>query len=172
MFKEKIILKKSKINNLGMFASENIKKGETICLMKGVEKTIPELKREIFEGRERINDPFQITNRTYLDLKKPYLLFNHSCDPNAGIKGKNELFAIRNIKKGEEITYDYSTTSWEEDWKLDDDEEFSMRCNCGAKNCRKIITDFCYLDKKTKEKYLKIGALPDFILKKLNEQHS
>ncbi|MBS3088886.1 SET domain-containing protein-lysine N-methyltransferase [Candidatus Pacearchaeota archaeon] len=164
--KEKITVKKSGIDNRGIFASEKIKKGETICFLKGEEKNIPQMRKEVLSGKERINDPLQIGKRKYIDIEEPYLYFNHSCNPNAGIKGKNELFAIKDIKKGEEITFDYSTTSWEENWNIPNDEEFSMVCKCGSKNCRKIVREFYHLDKKTKLKYLKLGALPDFIISK------
>jgi uncharacterized protein len=40
--------------------------------------------------------------------------------------------AIRDIKKGEEITYDYATSETLNNWK--------MECKCGSKNCRKIIS--------------------------------
>ena len=169
---EKIKLKKSKINGKGIFASENIKKNETICFLKGKEKNIPQIKKEYLEGKEKINDPLQIKEDTYIDIEKPYLYFNHSCNPNAGIREKNELFAIKNIKKEEEITFDYSTTSWEKDWGLKDEKEFAMKCNCNSKNCRKIIKDFPYLDKKSKQKYLKLKALPDFIINKLKNTNN
>ncbi len=71
---------------------------------------------------------------------------NHSCNPNSGLIIKNEkvnLIAIKNIKNGKEITYDYSTTINEDNWK--------MRCNCGSKICRKIIKDFKYLPKNIKK---------------------
>ena len=58
--------------------------------------------------------------------------FNHSCNPNAGIKGHLLIVAMRNIKPGEEITFDYAM--------IDSEKEDYFKCNCGAKNCRKFIT--------------------------------
>jgi len=85
-------------------------------------------------------------------------LVNHSCNLNAGIKNNVILFAIKNIKKGEEIKFDYSTTVDEDDW--------TMKCECHQKNCRKIIKDFKYLPKNTQKKYLKLGIVQRFIAKK------
>ena len=158
------------INNWGVFASEDIKKGESICFLEGVEKSIPEIREEVINGDERVNDPLQVTENTYIDLEKPYVYFNHSCNPNAGMKGKNELFAIKDIKQDDEITFDYSTTSWEENWELPDEKEFAMSCECASKKCRKIIKDFSHLKDKLKRKYLELGALPDFIFLKLKNK--
>ena len=70
---------------------------------------------------------------------------NHSCDPNTGIKGKVTFVALRNIKKDEEITFDYS---------ISEDSLWEMPCNCGAKNCRKIVGGIKTLPEKTYKKYL------------------
>lgn len=56
---------------------------------------------------------------------------NHSCDPNCEsdeIGGKVVIRAIRNIKAGEELAYDYCLY----DGDLDD----LALCHCAAKNCR------------------------------------
>lgn len=64
--------------------------------------------------------------------------------------------AIKDIEKGEEITWDYSTTMDEDIWEMD--------CNCGSKKCRKRIRDFKYLPKEIKERYVKLGIVPDYNL--------
>ena len=56
---------------------------------------------------------------------------NHSCDPNTGIDGLN-VIALRNIKKNEELTLDYSQF-------LDENME-PFQCQCGSANCRGLIT--------------------------------
>ena len=89
---------------------------------------------------------------------------NHLCNPNSGLKieGKRvTLIAIKNIKKGKEIKWDYSTTMDEDDWELD--------CKCGSKNCRKRIKDFKYLPKKLRQKYIKLRIVPEYILKDIGE---
>jgi SET domain-containing protein len=63
-------------------------------------------------------------------------LFNHSCDPNAGVRISGtaaELRSIRDIVPGEEIAFDYSTTLGEGD--------FTMPCRCGSPACRGLIGD-------------------------------
>ena len=49
------------------------------------------------------------------------------------------------IKKGEEITFDYAMT--------DDDPEDYFECNCGVKNCRKMITGNDWKMKSLQKKY-------------------
>lgn len=85
-------------------------------------------------------------------------LINHSCNPNAGLKFTESgilLVAIKNIKVGDEITWDYSTTLFENTWQ--------MRCDCQKPNCRKVIRDFVLLEKKLQEKYRRLGIIPPYI---------
>jgi hypothetical protein len=44
--------------------------------------------------------------------------------------GRVWIMAIRNVKAGEELVYDYY---------LYDGDEDEARCNCGSKNCRKSM---------------------------------
>lgn len=44
-------------------------------------------------------------------MKEPERSINHSCDPNTYVKtinGVRRVLAMRGIKKGEEITFDYA----------------------------------------------------------------
>ncbi|MBU0635955.1 hypothetical protein KKE06_02935 [Candidatus Micrarchaeota archaeon] len=47
---------------------------------------------------------------------------------------------------------------------------FVFYCQCGHKDCRKKVIDFFALPPKVQEKYLKLGAVPDFIKKKKAEK--
>ena len=62
-------------------------------------------------------------------MQEPERYVNHSCDANTTAKNPCDI-AIRDIKKGEDVTGNYS-------------EELipntKMKCNCKSKNCRKII---------------------------------
>lgn len=158
--------KKSGIEGMGCFALRKIKKGELICDMEGEEISITELKRRFRTGKERADDPLQIRERRYRDLKKPYVYFNHSCRPNAAIVGVGKLIAIKNIPKGDEITYDYSATVWvdERDWPGYGD--WMMKCHCGVSNCRKRVTEFQNLPGVLQKKYVTRGWVQDFILRK------
>ena len=59
---------------------------------------------------------------------------NHSCDPNCEVFGsglKIWVYAMKNIKKGEELSYDYGF-SYDDDYK-------DYPCRCGAKSCAGYI---------------------------------
>lgn len=86
-------------------------------------------------------------------------LVNHSCNPNAGIRihaQRVALIAIRDIAPGEEITWDYSTTMYQDSWQ--------MHCACGQSVCRKIIGNFHDIPLATQEKYIQQNIVPDYIL--------
>lgn len=85
-------------------------------------------------------------------------LINHSCEPNAGLKFDGTqvlLIAIQDIAEGEEITWDYSTTMFENEWK--------MRCDCRKESCRKIISDFMLLSPDLQNKYKELGVIPQYL---------
>lgn len=75
----------------------------------------------------------------------PGFYINHSCNPSAGIRGSIEIVAMRDIKKGEEITFDYSTSESEDGWTL--------VCQCGEENCRRLIESYELLPAELKLKY-------------------
>lgn len=102
-------------------------------------------------------------------LEKPFILLNHSCEPNAFIRGKNELVALKDIRTDEEIAYDYSTSMWEDSEvmkKLFGTGLLEMKCNCGSINCRKIIKQFYELANDVQKRYLELKIVQDFILEK------
>lgn len=56
---------------------------------------------------------------------------NHSCEPNAGIRGQISVVAMREISVGEELSFDYAMT--------DGDSYDEFECQCGASTCRKNV---------------------------------
>ena len=63
-------------------------------------------------------------------------LINHSCDPNCEVDGvglKLWIYAIKDIKKNEELTYDYGF-SFDKDYR-------DFPCRCGAKKCVGFIVN-------------------------------
>ena len=102
-------------------------------------------------------------------MKEEFRCINHSCNPNAGIRGDNELFALKKIREGEELTYDYSTTMWEDQVKIKKWLRLPLwvlRCKCNEDNCRKMIGQFYDLPKPIQLKYIRKKAVPQFIHQK------
>jgi SET domain-containing protein len=116
----------------GVFAARDIKKGAVIIEMTGKRMTSEEVEKAIEAGKIRADDPFQIKEDEFIKLDRMPYLFNHSCEPNAGFKRGVVMVALRNIKKGEQICYDYSAV-------VCTHCEWQMLCKCGAKNCRKKV---------------------------------
>lgn len=136
------------LNGKGTFAIEDIKKGEMIYIRGGHLLT----KEEIFHyTNEDCPDGYwPITDEYWLGavceeefpLQKVYV--NHSCDANCGIRGEITVVAMRDIKKGDEITQDYG---------LLDNNDYSFDCSCGSPNCRNKVTGKDWQIKELQDKY-------------------
>lgn len=157
----KLLIKDTKKYGKGVFAGEDIKKGSIIHTLDGKKMSGKVMLDLILSGKECIDDPFQIGKRTYIDLNEKSRSFNHSCNPTAGVRKVGEMFALRDIKKGEEITYDYSL--------INAPTEYEMKCKCGFKNCRKIISHVLTIPKKRLEQYKKSGNLQNYMKLLLKE---
>ena len=126
-------VKKSNIDNKGLCATQDIKKGTKIIQYRG--KIITRKKSE--EDPKFDNDKaiylFNLNKRYDLDGDFKYntaRLINHSCNPNCEVKGaglKIWVYAIKDIKKNEELSYDYGF-GFDEDFK-------NYPCKCGSRNC-------------------------------------
>ncbi|MGC8594747.1 MAG: SET domain-containing protein-lysine N-methyltransferase [Candidatus Kryptoniota bacterium] len=57
---------------------------------------------------------------------------NHSCDGNIGFDSNGDFIAIKNIRRGDELAYDYGL--------VESNPTFRMQCTCGSSQCRKVIT--------------------------------
>lgn len=123
--KKDIIVKKSKINKKGVFAARDFRKGEVV--LKWNPKILGELEAEKIKGNQK-HYLYKVGKNKYLLLQPSEKFVNHSCEANTHIKNMNCDVAVRNIKKGEEITSDYIKGI-----------SVSFVCKCGSKNCRGVI---------------------------------
>lgn len=144
-----IYIKETENIGYGVFAIRDIKKDEIIAEFKG-----PYVKIEDMEGipKDVWDHLFNIGADEYLIVREPAARTNHSCDPNAGIVRNVFLAAIKDIKKDEAITFDYSITTA---------DNWSMNCLCGSPQCRKFIGNYKDLSNELKNKYEKYT--PDWI---------
>lgn len=154
---KKVFVGNSKFAGKGIFARRNIKKGEILFIVKGIPKVfIVKNKKDSLQGDRWI----AIGKNRWLDPlpNNPWFFINHSCNPNAGIKGFVTLRAMRNIKANEEITIDYSSNEVDSGW--------SMKCACGYKYCRKNIHGALSTNKLVIKKYLPFVS--NFVRKSLS----
>lgn len=143
----------SKTCNLGngVFAKSDIKKDEIIFIVKGT------IEQYVYspEFYHLGSNWLAIAKNTWISPfdNNPWRYINHTCSPNIGLKGKVTAVAMKNIKKSEQITIDYSIT--------EDDPNWNMKCKCGEKNCRKIIQSIRFLSPELFEKYK--NYIPKFL---------
>jgi hypothetical protein len=143
--KKVVIQKSSAINGIGIFAKEQINKGEILFIKGGHILTRQEMYSiEAIDSYWPISDNYVLAARNEKEAKRIKLFFNHSCDPNCGIRGDIVGIAIRSIDQGEEITFDYSML---------DNEYYWFRCNCAKDNCRQIITSLDWKICELQERY-------------------
>src|SRR6266849_1518167 len=128
-------VRESKIHGRGLFATTDIGKDEIVAVKGGHIVDRKTLREEITPRLGPVE--IQIDNNLFIAPVTPeeredsMLYSNHSCDANLGIRGEITFVAMRDIRAGEELTHDWCTT---------DDDDYSVECNCGAPNCRKILT--------------------------------
>lgn len=135
---KKYIVKGNAIAGYGIFASKDIVSGELI--FKGEEKAQRIVTKNYVETNWNAEEMENFKHYAYPVGKDVYILWdenpaewapqNHSCNPNTAFKGLN-VYSIKNISKGEELTLDYATI-------IDENME-AFNCNCGAENCKGII---------------------------------
>ena len=151
-------IKKSNIDKRGLYASKNIKAGAKIINYVG---------KLITKKESQQNSKFDNNKDIYLfNINKKYdldgdfswntaRLINHSCNPNCEVEGeglKLWISSIREIKKGEELTYDYGFGY--------DSEYKQFPCKCGSINCAGYIVregSRWRINKKLKRKNLRVN---------------
>ena len=158
MANDSVSVKQSGIHNKGVFAKKDILKGEKVIEYVGEKITKAESDRR-FEAtlHEHKNDPnakgsvyiFTLNKRYDIDGQVSYndaKFINHSCEPNCEveiIRGHIWIMSTRDIKKGEELSYNYG-------YDIDDFEDHP--CYCGSERCIGYILDEDYWD-RVKKKY-------------------
>ena len=138
----KVYVAQTKRTGRGIFAKSGIKRNDVIFVLKG------RLVKDSY-GCDYTAGPrwVGIGRNIWIDTQRynPGYFINHSCSPNAGFMGKVTVVAMKAIRKGEEITMDYSTT--------EEDPYWMMECRCGSRNCRKTIRSVQFLPKEIFRKY-------------------
>lgn len=143
----KIAVRRSKIHGNGVFAAQAIKKGEFIIQYKGLLRSHAEVDAAYDDEEETghtflftLNDDFVIDANIKGNSAR---WINHSCSPNCDSEhvdaedgnpahDRIEIKALRNIKAGEELSYNYGirlagrhTAKQKKIW----------RCLCGSAKC-------------------------------------
>ena len=143
----KIATRKSAIHGSGMFAVEPLKKGERLIEYQGKRRTHAQVDQDdsgdVDSGHTflfTLNDEYVI-DANYQGNDARWI--NHSCAPNCEAvieehegkdRRKDKVFieAIRDIKPGEELTYNYGITLAERHTAR---LKKIWECRCGSRKC-------------------------------------
>ena len=149
-------------NGVGLLAARSFAAGRVIIPIDGVVRDAQLVTKT---GGAFADNCFRYGPETYLDPGDGFGRYlNHSCAPNARIRKEGrrlELFALRSIRRGVEVTIDYSTI-------LGDDDIWTMRCNCGAPWCRRTIKRFGSLPPLRRAELILAEAVPKYVLATLD----
>ena len=131
----------SPIQGRGAFALRRIRKGTRLIEYTGERVSNDEADRRYDD--DAMEHPhtflFTVDAHTIIDAAvdgNDARFINHSCDPNCeAVDDGGRIFieALRNIRPGEELTYDYQLERaghWRKEWV----ERYA--CRCGAAGCR------------------------------------
>lgn len=124
----------SGIHGYGVVATRDFAPGELVAEVDGV------LWNSETPGDDR-DDRYSLWLRDdwYFDMVDQTRYINHSCEPNCEVDGDVDadggrpwarITALRSIRAGEEITYDYGFAA-----------QLAEPCACGAQACRGWIVD-------------------------------
>lgn len=143
----------------GVYARVDLKKGERLIEYKGEVITWKEALRRHPHDPKDPNHTFyfHIDDKHVIDAKhggNDARWINHSCAPNCESnveEGRVFIDAVRDIKAGEELFYDYGLVI---DEPLTPELKAEYPCWCGSANCRGTLlaTSDAKSDKKKKKK--------------------
>ena len=162
MLHPSILVGKSGIDGLGLFARQPIRKDERIWQIDPTSEflTLTEAKRL---PRKMWNQIYQCGIDTYVILTDGSQYMNHSCNPNTWANGDRIFDARMGILVGEEVTCDYGTFLTDVDWE-------GMICQCKSRNCRRTITSRDCLNVDFQRTY--VGHLPSWVTRCIIEHTS
>jgi D-alanine-D-alanine ligase len=136
---KKYVMKGNSIAGYGIYATKDILSNELI--FKGEEMNQRIVTRRHIEQQWSVKEKEIFAKYAYPVSNEVFLLWddnpagwapqNHSCEPNTGYEGLN-VIALRDIKKGEELTLNYASF-------LDEHME-PFNCQCGSPKCCGLVT--------------------------------
>ena len=120
----------SPVAGYGVITTRKRRAGSVICNVEGV----------LWKAKEKRDDRYSLIldPGIFFDMVDQTRWLNHSCEPNvvveAGVtangNGWAQLQALRDLKPGEELFFDYALPP-----------ELKEKCYCGTKSCRGWIVE-------------------------------
>ena len=132
-------VKRSPVHGRGVFAAKAFRKGERIIEYAGRRISWSSVPDELEDPRMYyfgIGDGSVVIDPSVGGNEAQFI--NHSCDPNCEIRetrGRIFIHALRNIRPGEELSYDYHLET-DPDVPRTKEIEDECPCDCGSSKCR------------------------------------
>jgi SET domain-containing protein len=126
-------IRSSSIDGRGIFARERIPARRKLGELSGERISLREARKRA-ATRQRIAI-VELPKGGAIDASvggNDFRYINHSCTPNAYMRifrAHVEFYALRAIRRGEEVTCDYGETQ----------HEGTLPCRCGGEGCRKYL---------------------------------
>jgi len=140
---KKIVVRNSRIHGRGVYAARKIKEGERVIEYRGERISWKEADRRPPSDPDDPHHTFFFSlddGKHVIDANvggNAARWINHSCEPNCETEesedGRVFIQAVRNIRKGEELLYDYSLIV---DERLTKTLKKQYECRCGSDDCR------------------------------------
>lgn len=136
----KVVARKSGLHGRGLFAARDLEAGERLIEYKGrryAKGRIPDM------GEDGITKFLRLSDGTGIDGTGWAALANHGCEPNCELAEEEGsrpprayLYALRDVKKGEELVWDYRLDVRSRQVAFAD-----WACACGSEGCRGTMAD-------------------------------
>jgi hypothetical protein len=139
------VIRASRIAGVGAFAVRRIRKGERLIEYVGerVTHAVADARYDDEHDEHHHTFLFTVNRTTVIDAAvggNDARFINHSCDPNCEsviVRSRVYIEAIRRIRPGEEITYDYAYLR--DGTETEEEETGKYACRCGSPRCRGSI---------------------------------
>ena len=156
--KPRIVVKNSRVHGRGVYAARRLKAGERIVEYRGERITWKEADRRPPSDPDDPHHTFFFSladGKTVIDAAvngNVARWINHSCDPNCETEetddGRVFIQALRDIRTGQELNYDYGLVI---DERITPTLKRQYECRCGAKDCRGTMIALRKRTKKEKK---------------------
>jgi hypothetical protein len=146
------VVRHSAIHGTGVFATRDIAAEEEVVEYAGRRLTHAEADA-LYPDDNGHTFLYELNERYMIDAAvdgNDARWINHSCDPNCEVyleesedgdpaKDRLVICAMRSIRAGEELTYDYGIVTRE---PITEEERRLWACRCGAANCRGLMLEY------------------------------
>ena len=135
----------SPIHGRGVFAKKIIPKGSRILEYEGKRLKRKQIVKDAVKGLTSMVYVMGLDDTTVIDGERngnEARFINHHCSPNCEVYFINNtpfIYALEEIKKGEELTFDYRLSLISDTALTSEQKKEWFPCNCGSPVCRGTI---------------------------------